>query len=404
MHVQFNIRLLTCVACSAAALTIQACDNETTDAEVGGSPSLVVGSYVELPNGQTSYFTLVESINETGLVSYDRSLESPGVARLYPAPGNAVFSIGGGEAPTITRVEVDVENGTLTPGETISFANFGVVNMQYNALTILNDSKAYYRDETQGQVITFNPTTMEVLGSIQVPGVNRDGFVTINAFNAHLRGRYLVYSVEWANFETLEISPDGGLVVVDTQSDTVRLELDDRCGGLYHSVETADGNVYFGPEISVGLFVRVIGEQSAGRPCVLRLRDDGQGFDPSFVVYLDDLTGGEPVGNLVWGGGNQLWFERYDFENAPIEVANIFDGYTNPAWSWSSFEPNADDPVATPSTRPPSGAQALSFRVGEDAYAIERDLGTATFLRMTSSEGPTPGLSVPGILTGVLEL
>src|SRR5699024_12721959 len=85
-----------------------------------------------------------------------------------------------------------------------SLANEGVTSLQARTV-FLRDTKAYYIDNTQGQIVIFNPEKMEITGSFDLPekfANGYKGFTTQLGFNGYqLNGNRLSIPVGWINFE-----------------------------------------------------------------------------------------------------------------------------------------------------------------------------------------------------------
>ena len=90
-------------------------------------PSFVLHSAVEGESGRLNYFTPVDSLSTPALVSYDGSLELPGRARLYAAPGVGHFAIGDAEGVSLQRYEL--VDGRFVPGAELSLQAYGVTSL-----------------------------------------------------------------------------------------------------------------------------------------------------------------------------------------------------------------------------------------------------------------------------------
>src|SRR5262249_15496642 len=98
-----------------------------TPQEPGASPApplYLVATRGFTDDSTTGYLTPTRSLDEP--LDYSRALEVAGGGVLYASEGIGTFLIGAGEAPEITRYEVD-EDDNLIPGQTLSFQNEGVI-------------------------------------------------------------------------------------------------------------------------------------------------------------------------------------------------------------------------------------------------------------------------------------
>src|SRR5690606_35985490 len=121
-------------------------------------------------------------------------------------------------APTITRYTID-EDGALARGESISLSSYGVDSL-WDTLYIVSPTKAYYPDRAGTQLIVWNPTEMTVTGSIALPETARDGFLALYGYAPILRGKTLLISVGWFDWEEYDsVLGESGLIAIDTEAD-----------------------------------------------------------------------------------------------------------------------------------------------------------------------------------------
>ncbi len=139
------------------------------------SSLFVVLSTVEAPEDRLGYFVTTRSLGSDATIDIGRGIEEPGGGRLYAEPGIGTFMLGGGSTPTITRYEV-TDDGSLERGAVLSFANQGVSDLADGAVVFVDATKAYLRDRSQLQLISFDPTSMLLLDVLPLDGVERPGF------------------------------------------------------------------------------------------------------------------------------------------------------------------------------------------------------------------------------------
>jgi hypothetical protein len=144
------------------------CEEDPTGPGVAGP--YLLGTRVFDDTTITSYFHVASSLGEGTEIDPARALEVAGSARLFSYEEDW-FAIGGGETPTITRYTL-TDEGELVEGDAISLQPFGVQSL-WDTLYFITPEKAYYPDREGAQIVVWNPTTMEVTGTIPLPDTIR---------------------------------------------------------------------------------------------------------------------------------------------------------------------------------------------------------------------------------------
>jgi len=276
-----------------ASLPLAACGDGARVIGAGDAPAsevqYLVHAAVDAPDGRVNYFVPVESLEAEAEVDLSRSLEIPGTARLYAPKRGGFFSVGSSGDLTVSRYDVSPE-GQLGLAGVLSFQNQGITNLS-RTMAFIDESKAYYLDESNARIIVWDPRSLVITGSIDLSLVARPGmsskFVRVNY---PIRPGRLLTTVTWADPDRTLLAPETGLLVIDTDQDTVlSYEVDTRCMGAAEVVELPNGDIYFasGPDEVVGN-TQARGQTPSG--CVLRVKADEERFDPDYVLRLSDLT------------------------------------------------------------------------------------------------------------------
>lgn len=167
-----------------------------------------------------SYFQVLPSIDQGTAVDLKKAVEIPGSAKLYASEDIGWFAIGDTESLTISRYTLD-DRGALVKGETVSLQPYGVTSL-WPTLYFVSPTKAYYPDRAGSQLIILNPTTMEILGDVKLPETVRDGYLSHYGYTTIRRGKNLLFSVGWFDWEKKDaVLGETGLVVLDTETDKV---------------------------------------------------------------------------------------------------------------------------------------------------------------------------------------
>lgn len=376
------------------ALMAAGCEEPPVDP--GAAGPYVIGTRVFDDTSITSYFHVAASLDEGTELDPARALEVAGSARLYSYAGGW-FAIGGGETPNITRYSLN-DQGELIPGETISLQPFGVADL-WDTVYFISSEKAYYPDRAGAQLVVWNPSTMEVTGTVALPDTIREGYLALYSYVPVMDGDQLLFSVGWFDWENDRVLPETGLVVLDTTSDTVtRFDVDTRCGGVTTPVVTESGDAYFVSSALAGAAYRL--ERVTTAPCALRIRAGEDAFDTEYLAALGEVAGAEIAGEPVGGRGQEIFLRVLDDELATTEdVAATWEITGQLAWRWVRW--NVDTDAITPVTElEPSTADVVWFEVDGRMFGTETtaDYSETTIIDLTAEGGPQRGLTAPGFL------
>jgi hypothetical protein len=389
-----------------ATTTVTACGIEdgADSGGVGEGSAFLLGTRVWDDTSTTSYFHVVSSIEEETEIDENRALEVPGAAKLYAVPGLGWFAIGGGEAPTITRYTLDAR-GTLVKGDSISLQSYGVDSL-WDTLYIVSPTKAYYPDRANTQLIVWNPTEMEITGSILLPETARDGYLALYGYAPILRGESLLFSVGWFDWEENDsVLGQTGLVRIDTVTDTVAgFEVDDRCGGITQPITMASDDTYLVSSALAGAAHKL--GRLPTKPCALRIRAGATGFDAQYSEELALLTGADVAGEPIPAGGNAIFLRVFDESLATIAADSASYELTGQsAWRWIRWDVATND-VEVVASLDPSTSDVLWFQLDGHVYGTEttEDYSETTLIDLTADGGPKRELTLPGFLHGITKI
>jgi hypothetical protein len=305
-------------------------------------PVYVVFSTLDTPDGRTGYVVTTSSIEGDVAVNVAAGIESPGGGQLYAPPDGSYFLLGSGEEPTFTRYTLD-DDGTLARGATVSFANFGVSDV-WRHMIFVDESKAYFLDMTQLQLISFNPTTMEVNRAIAVDDFMCDEMQT--EFGTPIRredGYYFPRSC-W----DLDVTSSGSsLVHLDPETDEITVTHDERCMGMQIGFMADSGHAYWFADHDASVeFSLKPGDTP--HDCALRLRADETTFDRDWELDLTTRTGGASAVASVPTGGSSLWVKVFEESAVPVALPLEEMDWSLSSlktWRWGMLDVEADRPV-----------------------------------------------------------
>jgi hypothetical protein len=388
------------VRAGLAACLLAACGGEPGDQAPGPSePSaFVVGSRIWDDTSITSYFNVVPSLDQGTSVDLDEALEVAGAAKLYTVEGAGWLALGGGEEPTITRYTLD-DTGRLVAGQTISLLAYGVESL-WDQLYVVSESKAYYPDRDNAQLIVINPQEMAVEGAIELPETSRKGYLALYGYTPLLRDGKLLFTVGWFDWsETDSVLAETGLVVLDTETDTLeRFDIDDRCGGITTGVVMGSGDAYF-VSSALAAAAHRLGRLTT-EPCALRVSAGDDAFDPAYAAKLSELSSSDIAGEPVPAGGEAMFLRVFD-EGAGTftESSATWDLTGQSVWHWWRWDLESDEAELVEELAP-SKADGLWFEVDGRIYATEAspDYSQTTLIELTAEGGPKQTLTAPGFV------
>jgi hypothetical protein len=408
-HVPNALARMACVGSLLGVLFAAGCGGDDADDDPGSgsvSPKYAVSSWVFSPEGDVSYVSLVSSLEE-GEIDYSKALETAGGAFMYPiegnSPKNALFLGLLGDVG-IQRVDI-TDGGALEPGPVMALSQLGVTYPPYESVLFLGEDKAWLIDFWgQLQVIVWNPATMEIERTFDVPELAREGYETALGRLRHLGGDLYVAPVAWYDYTNNVAYPVGGAAIFDAQAERlVALLEDDRCAGLENAVLGGDGHMYLTSGGYYGMLQHFL-HPGLPAPCALRIKANESAFDEGFALDLRAAAGGRPTGVVMPRGDGGFWLTAWHEDRYPTPP--IFgEANTVEAWRWWKLE-LPSGAVAEETTTPWHGGSAQAFLTGDRTYTslAAADYSEATIYDMSHSGGPRPGISVRGGLYGIAKL
>lgn len=391
---------------SVALLALAACSDSDAqpvkpERHAGESPLYLAVARVFDDTTTTSYLHVLPSVDRDTEVDVSQARELVGAAKLFAYGKDRWFAVGGGEEPTITRYTLDAD-GRLQEGDAISLQSYGVASL-WDSLYFVSDEKAYYPDTSQSQLIRWNPSTMEVTGTIPLPDTAREGYLSYYSASAIQRGDSLLFSVGWFDWkENDTILPETGLVELDIETDEVtKVDIDTRCGGVTQAVEVASGDAYFVSSALAAADHRL--DRLGTEPCALRIEKGEKRFDEGYLQRLAELSGGALAGEPVPVGGDELFVRVLDESKAEIEEGALsFDLTGEAAWTWARWNVKTND-WSSVEGLPASTADTFWFRIDDKVYASQTktDYSETTLVDLTADGAPERALTVPGFLQNI---
>ncbi|MEM6841287.1 MAG: hypothetical protein AAF632_03605 [Bacteroidota bacterium] len=313
----------------------------------------LTGYFTATPNGRLYYMEVNENIPDETDVSNAVEL----------GLGNRILSFGehpyswNDAAGTLTKWNVDRTTLEFSVDGIVSFASNGISGNIGLTIVIASETEGYVQDIFEGQIVEFNPSTMEITQAITfdlppVPNANpTNGIYFVNDPVFIPETQKILYGISYFPTGCCDYDGPNGLIVgvFDTQSKTMEYKQDSRLLAAETLIPSGDGFVYAVPSAAAALIRRYMNIDPSvisTVPNVLRIDADGN-IDPSFSFnYLSVLPTewARPIeiasGNLVpfsyadsavWKFGEN-WDNRFDSFSAddftPVTIDIVTGGVT----------------------------------------------------------------------------
>jgi hypothetical protein len=214
------------------------------------------------------------------------------------AQGNAVFLSRGsdffyGLAESPEWVRYSTKGGRFKETGRLSFLQYGVMNVDF-ANTIVDDDTAVSVLTEQYVAIVWNPSTMQIEGSIELPHLEKKGY-SLEAFTTVSRDGLVYIPGKWVNWETHDVEQLVSMTIVDPKKrEILGVAEDDRCGAGGRVTFDAKGYAYVmgdGRNQSMQVFAEAAGKKSVPN-CLLRIAPGETDFEQDYFFEIPELTGG----------------------------------------------------------------------------------------------------------------
>ena len=382
-----------------------ASDAGTKDGSAAAAnPLYIVHSATQNPdNTRTNYFTLTKSLTTPATLDYATAIKQPGRSRLYAQQDLGFFAIGAGETLTITRYTVGPSD-TIVPGASLSLQPQGVTSLGAQAVYFVSETKAYYKDSANAQIIVWNPKEMKFVRKIELPAeLIKKGYSTsVSQWGAE--GGQAYFAIGWSTTTFDKVLPGSKLVRIDTATDEVTITDDQRCRGLNQTANIG-GTVYFFSDV-INAFGHAVYPNEGGQPaCALRINRGQTTFDPTYVGNVAGAFRADQAATVVDVTADGVaWVQVADLKVAPTKPGTTYNEWYEKGWSWYRV-PLATLQGPTPLPTPAGAYSGITTTVDAEFLITQAsaDYGTST-LNALSSGTPKPGVTFGGFALDVARL
>lgn len=351
-----------------------------------------------------TYVVLADAIDREATLTLDDGIELPGRSIGAGITRGGALFVGGSEGPTLTRYDLVADS--LVERDSISFEGAGVASIgEYQGqFYFVSETKAYYLDPRTAQAVVWNPTAMEVRGTIDLGGLARSDVTANYPIAPVVVGDDLIVPVGWR--DGLTVVDGVAVAVIDTTTDTAVVVSDTRCGYASTAAVGADGRVYIAVD-AFGASVHRIAPAMAPAPCMLRFDPTTATFDAAYEVELSTLVGGATAAGLVTAPDGSTFIRvldesltTIDDTTSPVVLRSL------PVWTWWRIS-LGDTPSATQvgGARPSIGS-TIVLNADDDQPAIADFTGqtSTTLIDFSAGPGGEDTLTIPGLVFSAVRL
>jgi hypothetical protein len=241
---------------------------------------------IDADGNRVSYAQLIDSL--AGHFTNAKGIEANGNA-VFLSRGSD-FYYGLTESPDWVRYST--RDGLNETGR-LSFLNYGISSMDF-ANTIVDADTAVSVLTQQYIAVVWNPTSMQVTGTIDLNFLRKDG-LELETFTTVSHAGLVYVPGKWVNWETPTVLQDVSMTILDPHAlSVVAMAEDNRCGAGGRVTFDAAGYAYVmgdGRNQSMQVFAAA-NKQPIVENCLLRIPPGGTDFDPDYFYEIPELTGG----------------------------------------------------------------------------------------------------------------
>lgn len=322
------LRHWSALAC-LALLPLAGCESdEPVQERAAEEPSsedasaILLAVRVRNPEGRNIYVGAVPELPE-GQLDYSEFIEFDSVD-VYAA--NGFVYVWEREPAQMTQYTVG-KDMKLEKGGTVDLLEYGLGGGGIPSFA--SEHLAYVLSRQLDVIVKFDPTTMELLGTIEVEPLKREGMDTI-AVDVYRYGDKTAWLLYSENYEAYEIHHSVALLILGDGEDETKLIVDDRCAGADGAHVDAKGDLYVRSNATWGLYAAYGDKHEAVKTCTLRVRKGETEFDKDYILDHKELTGSYVNGPWFHLEGSRFVANVWTDETPFPELADDFfngDGY-----------------------------------------------------------------------------
>lgn len=302
-------------------ISLQACKKDKADDK---EPEPIASLYAVsvtagLSPNQTSYLFGTTSF-PSGTLGTSTALESTSNATIFKY-GKHVYQNNFGAPATLKKFEFDAAG---KPKEVGAFSIPGLRTM--GSISFTSETEAYATVAGFGsspKLVKFNPSTMQVLATLDLSGLNKPGATEIYYVGLVQRDNYIFMGVNYQDATFSNLEDKVFIAVIDrTTGNFVKLIEDSRSSQMWNGGSESSFSASSLAKDSNG-DIYVMGYANNGKPSgILKIKNGETAFDPAYFFNLNEGTGKPCFGILHFGNG-QTFTVRYSNEAVyPFDNSN----------------------------------------------------------------------------------
>lgn len=315
--------------------------DEGEPTEVAAKSAWLYGFRLETPEGRVYYMSAHEEIPKEANAS--EAVELGFNARIY-SYGEHPYTWNG-DAATITKWNVDKTTLNLSQNSIVSFANTSLSGANLAEPIFLSESQAFYSDLTEGVIVEWNPTTMEITKVLNVdplPTPLLDG-MDYSEWTKYLSNGKIIIPIRLSSPDNCCEYPEkevGAMVAVfDPSIGTVEYHQDNRLISCYYRLlpDVSNGAIYIQPNRDNSFITPYFDVDSSELPspfALLKLNADGS-FDPDFFIDLGEIVPMSYYGVAAFVSNNKLVFnyidDSHEWPSSYDDANSSISGLVNPS-------------------------------------------------------------------------
>ena len=254
-------------------------------------------------------------------------------------------------ASTITKYSVDRSTLELQVEDILSFASTGITSTR--TLVFASSTRAFLSDLLEGSILEFNPESMEITTTYNVPVPVTDIPANLNVFIFQgflLNGGNVVWPIDYNAGGTccddpvpLEVMPS--VAVFDPTTNQLTYKSDPRLPLGNRSFQGGDGTVYLGAAPWLGFFQNYFGSLPGAYYNLVRL--DANGDFESSGFSAEGLLDIDYGGNIQSAQGDEVLIRYQDIDAWPESYDDRWNWWGDPAFNFDVVVNLADNTFRT---------------------------------------------------------
>ncbi len=343
--------------------------SESDDGATGGDnagPVYAIGTSVFGQDTSSSYVRLVSDLDLDGSdIALDQAREFAGNSDVVVFNGSLL--VADGDKPEIARYVVTDALGLEQAPPPVNFGNFGIASAAFWNHQFVRADQAYLVNGA-AELIVWNPSTMEVTGTIALPTLEpRGGLRPVPGLadrSSVVHDGKFYLPLYWTDDSYADRTDDSVIVVIDVETDSVEDTLAANCPGLDYGTLDDEGQIHFSNWTGGPGTYYVLG---TAQTCIATL-------DPVSATVTTktfaSITGGHEGAALKYAGGGRFVMSVFDEVRADAQSADEPFGIVGGLnWQLWSYDPATGDAAPITDVDWNSGAVIHSL-IGDDLYSL----------------------------------